>query len=81
MKKILVPCDFSHLANGAFQTAIEIAGRAKAEILLLHVLPLPALYTTGYTGEPLAFDPSYFAQVEKDTKKELEKMKKKVQDR
>lgn len=81
MKKILVPCDFSHQSHEAFQAAMEIAARAKAEILLLHVLPLPALYTTGYAGEPLGFDPSYFAQVEEDTKKELEKMKKKVQDK
>jgi nucleotide-binding universal stress UspA family protein len=77
MKKILVPCDFSSQSQQAFQAAMNIATQANAIILLLHVLPSPALYTTGVAGEPLALDPSYFARMEDDAKKELEKMAKK----
>lgn len=77
MKKILVPCDFSSQSQEAFQAALNIAKQANATIVLLHVLPPPALYTTGMVGEPLTMDPSYFAHMEDDAKKELEKMAKK----
>lgn len=39
MKKILVPTDFSPCAEFAAETAIEIAIRANAEILFLHLQP------------------------------------------
>jgi len=75
MKRILVPCDFSAQSKEAFKTAIEIAGKVKGEIFLLHVLPIPTMYTTGFAGEPIAFDPAYYTQMEQDAKAELEKMK------
>lgn len=78
MKKILVPCDFSAQSQEAFKVAIEFASKSKGEITLLHVFAIPALYKTGYAGEPLAFDPAYFADIEKDAKGELEKMKKRA---
>lgn len=75
MKKILVPCDFSKRSNEAYKVAIELAGKSGGEIVLLHVLAIPTLYTTSFAGEPLAYEPSYFTQMEEDATKELEKMK------
>lgn len=46
--------------------------------MLLHAIAMPNLYTTGFSGEPLAFDPVYFTKMEEDAKKELEKMKAKA---
>jgi nucleotide-binding universal stress UspA family protein len=42
MKKILVPTDFSNPAKLAMEVAIGIAKKAKAEIVLLHVIEIPA---------------------------------------
>jgi nucleotide-binding universal stress UspA family protein len=78
MKRILVPCDFSDQSNEALRTAIELAGKEKGEIFLLHVLPIPTMYTTGFAGEPIAFDPAFYTQMEKDAKTGLEKMKNNV---
>lgn len=75
MKRILVPSDFSAQSSAAFKTAVELAGKDKGEIFLLHVLPIPTLYTTGFAGEPIAFDPSYYTEMEQDAKSGLEKMK------
>ncbi len=43
-RRILWPTDFSVLAKPAFSQAIALASTAGAELVLLHVLPLPALY-------------------------------------
>jgi nucleotide-binding universal stress UspA family protein len=45
------------------------------------VLAISNLYTTGYVGEPLTFDPVYYARIEADVTKELETMKKKATDK
>ena len=37
MKRILVPTDFSRVANNALKYAIEIAGDFNAELYLYHV--------------------------------------------
>jgi nucleotide-binding universal stress UspA family protein len=42
MKKILVPTDFSDPAKLAVDVAIKIAKKAKAEIVLLHVIEIPS---------------------------------------
>ncbi len=41
MKKILVPTDFSQPAQWALETAIGIARKTKADIILLHVIEQP----------------------------------------
>jgi nucleotide-binding universal stress UspA family protein len=41
IKKILVPCDFSEPAINAFRFAVDMAGKSKGEIILLHVIALP----------------------------------------
>jgi len=46
MKKILVPCDFSKPAIGAYRFAIDIAQQSKGVIHLLHVIELPVLHDT-----------------------------------
>ena len=76
MKRILVPCDFSKQSNEAYKLAINLAAKSKGEIFLMYVLAIPTLYTTGFAGEPLAFDPAFFTRMEEDVKKQLEKMKK-----
>ncbi|HEY0742727.1 MAG TPA: universal stress protein [Chryseosolibacter sp.] len=81
MKRILVPCDFSKQSNEAYKLALDLAAKTKGEIMLMHVIPISNLYTTGLAGEALAFDPVYFGRMEGDIKKEFEKMKKKVADK
>lgn len=80
MKKILVPCDFSHQSIEAYKMAIELAAKAKGEILLLHVLTAPSVYTSGFAGETVVVDSSYLVRIEEDVRKELENVKKKVPD-
>ena len=43
-RRILWPTDFSPLARAALPHAVALASDAKAELVLLHVLPLPAMY-------------------------------------
>jgi nucleotide-binding universal stress UspA family protein len=42
---LLVPVDFSHHSGPALATAVELAGRYRAKLQLLHVLELPPLPT------------------------------------
>ncbi|MBL7833105.1 MAG: universal stress protein [Cyclobacteriaceae bacterium] len=45
MKKLLVPCDFSHQALNAFQFALDIAAKSpNSTVHLLHVVELPVLH-------------------------------------
>lgn len=43
MKRIIVPVDFSNVAESAFTFALEIASRHKAEILLFHNFEVPVV--------------------------------------
>jgi nucleotide-binding universal stress UspA family protein len=43
-KRILCPVDFSETARAAMETAIELAARFDAEVVLVHAYPIP-----GYT--------------------------------
>ena len=51
MKKILVPTDFSGPAQWAVEVAVDIARKAKAEIILLHVVEQPAKESFNIEGE------------------------------
>ena len=73
MKKILVPCDFSAKSNEAFKLALGLAAKSKAQVILLHVLGLPPVFSGA--GEPLAFDPGAYADIDGEAKKKLDKMK------
>lgn len=72
MKKILVPCDFSKQSKAALSVAVALALKSQGEIVLLHVLPLPALYGNG----EMIFDPVAYGNWEEDSKAELEKIRK-----
>lgn len=43
MKRILVPTDFSEVANNAFVHALELANRLNGKLLLLHTYELPVM--------------------------------------
>lgn len=43
-KRILVPVDFSETARAAMETAVDLAAKFDAEVLLVHAYPIP-----GYT--------------------------------
>lgn len=56
MKKILVPTDFSRSAQWAVEVATDMARKAKAEIILLHVVEQPTKESFNVEGEVLADD-------------------------
>jgi len=56
MKKILVPTDFSKPAQWAVQTAINIAIKAKAEIVLLHIVEQPTKESFNVEGQVASLD-------------------------
>ena len=51
MKKILVPTDFSNLAQIATDVASDLAKKMKAEVILLHVIEQPGSGSFNVTGE------------------------------
>jgi nucleotide-binding universal stress UspA family protein len=51
MKNILVPTDFSKVAQSALEVAVGIAKKAKAQITLLHVVEQPTSVSFNVTGE------------------------------
>jgi nucleotide-binding universal stress UspA family protein len=51
MKRILVPTDFSRIAQTAVETAAEVARKAKAELLLLHVVETASGNSYSVEGE------------------------------
>ncbi len=54
MKKILVPTDFSKPARLATDVAVAIAKKAKAQVVLLHILEQPTSESFNVTGEALS---------------------------
>src|SRR5688572_3283334 len=54
MKTILVPTDFSTPAQTAASVAADIAKKASAKVLLLHVIELPGGESFNVTGETSA---------------------------
>lgn len=53
MKKILVPVDFSRQAAYALEFAIDLAGKVKAQIRVLHVVEFPVGTTMDPIGLPV----------------------------
>jgi nucleotide-binding universal stress UspA family protein len=51
MKTILVPTDFSKTAQLAVEVAADVAKRAEAELILLHVIEQPSETSINITGE------------------------------
>ena len=56
MKKILVPTDFSRPAELATEVATEIARKANAEIVLLHVIEVPSTESFSVEGQISKFE-------------------------
>jgi nucleotide-binding universal stress UspA family protein len=75
MKRILIPCDFSKPSTEAYKVAIDLAGRSRGEIVLLHVIASPTAYTTSFAGEPFLYDPAYYTRMEDEARQELDKVK------
>ncbi len=75
MKKILVPTDFSPLAEYAMQCAAQLAGKTGAELVLLHVVEMPgaAFSVTGQDAHNSEFD-LYTLKLIAKTKKDLKKI-------
>ncbi|MBA4054978.1 MAG: hypothetical protein C0490_09725 [Marivirga sp.] len=77
MKNILVPIDFSKQSLEALKAAIELARRTKAKVTMVHVLFLPVIYDTGLAGQPVALNPTFVDQMEKDILKKFDRIKSK----
>ncbi|MDX1904144.1 MAG: universal stress protein [Thermonemataceae bacterium] len=77
MKKILVPTDFSEFADKALQTAVNIAKKTKAEILLVNVneMSVAALPISEYYYYDKEKEQNYLEMVNESLKKTLDKMK------
>lgn len=75
MQKILVPTDFSPLASFATNTALQIARKTGAEVILLHVVEMPgaAFSVTGQTVNNSEFD-LYTLKLISKTKEDLAKL-------
>jgi nucleotide-binding universal stress UspA family protein len=73
MKKILVPCDFSKPAVGAYRFALDLASRSKGEVHLIHVIELPVLHDT-VLMPVLTFEEALFKELEENSNKEFEKI-------
>lgn len=66
MKKIIVPTDFSEVANNAFVHALELASKVDAELLLLHTYELPIVDNQFFPENyQTIFDSLELAQFEK----------------
>ncbi|ADY57434.1 UspA domain-containing protein [Syntrophobotulus glycolicus DSM 8271] len=55
-KKILVPTDISDFSKRALSTALEVADRFKAEVELLHVVPLATDFLLSEASYGVAVD-------------------------
>ena len=75
MQKILVPTDFSPLASFATQTALQIAAKTGAEVILLHVVEMPgaSFSVTGQSVNNSEFD-LYTLKLISKTKEDLAKL-------
>ena len=77
MKKILVPTDFSNEANYALDLAHDLAKKEGAEVLLIHIVEVPASYGFSSMGEVysnLSMEDAYTVQLLKKTKEKLQKV-------
>lgn len=77
MKKILVPTDFSDLANSALDLAAAMASKIKSEVFLMNVLEYPASPAFNVMGINAVnnVDNTYIVEIIDRIKEQLEKIK------
>jgi nucleotide-binding universal stress UspA family protein len=76
INKILVPTDFSEVANNALNYALNLAKKINAEVSILYIKNIP-LVDNSY---PNAIYQTYLAEIEEYTTKNFEKLKTSVLD-
>lgn len=76
MKRILVPTDFSESANQAVKFALNLASKNRGEVMLLHVVDLPAIDPT-FLNPTAYLDTEFTANLSANAKKQFEKIKSK----
>lgn len=76
MKKILVPTDFSPVANNGIAQAVKIAKTLNASVTVLHCMDLANQYSDEGLGAPYlnSFN-TFFSDLKKDTENKLTKIK------
>ena len=80
MKKIIVPTDFSQPSLAVFRFAVALATRARAELVVLHVIQLPFLPETTFGVQPYPVDPGLIKDLERRSTEAFEQMKAKFSD-
>jgi nucleotide-binding universal stress UspA family protein len=84
MKKILVPTDFSTPAKLAMEVAAEIAKKANAEVVLLHVIETPSSESFNAEGQISEFnaweDKLFTLKLIEVTKKQIKLASKELED-
>ncbi|HEY9487226.1 MAG TPA: universal stress protein [Chryseosolibacter sp.] len=80
MKRILVPMDFSQPSLAAFRFAVALAARARAELVVVHVIELPFLPETTFGVQPYAVDPELINDLERRSIEAFEQVKAKFAD-
>lgn len=77
MERILVPCDFSEPAKGAFRLAIEMAHKFGAEVHVLNVIELPIMHDDVLTPMP-SFDETLLRELSERSEERFAELKKEV---
>lgn len=83
MKTILVPTDFSDVANNAANVAAALAKKTGAKIMLLHVVEDSSVSSVHFTGElviPGIEDRLYIYKLIETAKKEINALREKYKD-
>lgn len=75
MKRILVPTDFSDPARKSFKFALDLAGNAGAEVIVVHMVELPVLPETTFGIQPPLVDPGVKEALESKATQAFERMK------
>jgi nucleotide-binding universal stress UspA family protein len=76
MKKILLPTDFSDVANNAFVHALHLAKALESEIILLHTFEFPVIDNQFYTEDYMKLFESIELAQSDNFKREMENMNK-----
>lgn len=76
MKRILVPCDFSHTARQAFGFALQIARRTNAELFVLKAMDFPFAYEGVYSAHFIYHNPDLLSELKQVAENAFEELKK-----